>query len=199
MDIIKVIVILLAAYLLGSLNFSVFLSRRLGADIRTLGSGNAGATNMARCYGIWAGVAVLGFDVLKAAAAMALGLLVAGEPGLAAAGIGCVLGHCFPILHRFQGGKAVSVGAVAAFFIDWRMGVAALAVFGLVVLLSKKVSLASISAAVTALVLLFLLRTSVPKTVLTLFAALMLILRHKDNVGRLMNGTEKDFQAKKRD
>ena len=198
MESIRLIPVILAGYLLGSLSLAVFLSQRLGADIRTLGSGNAGATNMARVYGALPGVAVLLFDIGKAAAAMLLGAHLAGESGLAAAGIACVLGHCYPILHGFRGGKAVSVGAAASFAVDGRVGVAALAIFAVTVLLSKKVSLGSVCAALSVAVTALLVRPSAPRLVLALFAALMLLWRHRENIARLRSGTEKDFRFGKR-
>jgi glycerol-3-phosphate acyltransferase PlsY len=110
---IKICLIALAAYLLGSVSSSVMLSSLLfRADVRKHGSGNAGATNVARNFGIKAGVATLLCDMLKALVAMGFGLWLGGELGKAVAGIACLLGHFFPVFFEFKGGKGISVGAV---------------------------------------------------------------------------------------
>ena len=104
METLKFILVIIAAYVMGSLSISIFMSSRvLGRDIRRAGSGNAGATNMARVYGMSAGVLTLGGDMCKTAAAMLLGYLVLGDRGMAAAGMACMAGHCYPLLHGFQG------------------------------------------------------------------------------------------------
>ena len=121
METLKFILVIIAAYVMGSLSISIFMSRHvLGRDIRRAGSGNAGATNMARVYGMSAGVLTLGGDMCKTAAAMLLGYLVLGDRGMAAAGMACMAGHCYPLLHGFKGGKGVSAGAAIALCIDWR-------------------------------------------------------------------------------
>ena len=104
----KYILLLAAGYLLGSISSAVILSRYLyKTDVRTLGSGNAGATNAARVYGMGMGLATLVCDGLKTAASMYLGLLLGGEVGFALAGAACVVGHCWPVFFRFRGGKGV--------------------------------------------------------------------------------------------
>ena len=108
----KIILIALIAYLLGSFCASIPLSRRCcGGDVRLYGSGNAGATNMARVYGLKAGLATLLLDMLKTVAAMLLGEYFMGGAGKAVAGAFCIIGHCFPLYFEFRGGKGVSVGA----------------------------------------------------------------------------------------
>ena len=102
---IKICLIALAAYLLGSVSSSVMLSSLLfRADVRKHGSGNAGATNVARNFGMKAGVATLLCDMLKALVAMGFGLWLGGELGKAVAGIACLLGHFFPVFFEFKGG-----------------------------------------------------------------------------------------------
>ena len=111
------LIALVGGYLLGSVSAAVMLTRhlRLG-DVRKQGSGNAGATNVARVYGIWVGLLTLLGDGIKTALAMWLGRLLAGEPGVIIAAFGCLMGHCFPLYFGFKGGKAVSVsGAIGLF------------------------------------------------------------------------------------
>ena len=112
MNILKYLLVIVVGYLLGSLSISVILSRNvMGSDVRSHGSGNAGATNMARVFGMKAGVMTLAGDMLKALIAMWLGKLLLGDIGLAVSGIACIVGHCFPVFHDFKGGKGISVGA----------------------------------------------------------------------------------------
>ena len=131
-------------YLLGSVSAAVILSRRVfGGDVRKQGSGNAGATNVARVFGMRAGLLTLAGDVLKTALSMFLGGLLAGAEGSAVAAAACMLGHCFPLYFQFHGGKGVSVGAAIATYLDWRLILIILAVFLIVYFCCRKVSLAS--------------------------------------------------------
>lgn len=100
------------AYLLGSVCASIPLSKRcMGEDIRQKGSGNAGATNAARVFGLKAGLVTLALDMAKTVAAMLIGKVLAGVTGEALSGAMCIIGHCFPLYFGFRGGKGVSVGA----------------------------------------------------------------------------------------
>ena len=118
MEIYKYILVASAGYLLGSLSMSIILSRAvLGEDVRRKGSGNAGATNMARVYGLKAGALTLGGDVLKASLSMLIGWLLLGDVGLALGGIASLVGHCFPVYYNFRGGKGVSVGLIGTVLI----------------------------------------------------------------------------------
>lgn len=191
-------VIVIGSYLLGSLSLSVILSGSIfGKDIRSMGSGNAGATNMARMFGWSAGLLTLAGDAAKAVIAMLVGNALAGDVGLSLAAAGCIVGHCFPIFHNFKGGKGISVGGAIAFGLDWRLGVIVVASFLIVALLSKKVSLGSVAAAVTITVASILLHLSLPKILCAIFCMCVAILRHRANIGRLIDGTEPDFKAGK--
>ena len=195
----KCLAILFGSYCLGSLSLSILTSKALfGGDIRAHGSGNAGATNMARVFGWGAGLMTLAGDALKAAVCMFAGSRLLGDTGLALAGIGCICGHCYPLFHGLKGGKGVSVGGVISFGIDWRVGLAVIASFLLGSLLSKKVSVGSIcgALAITAASLFF--GVSTPKLVLAVFSMSLAIFRHRDNIRRLIEGTEPDFKASRR-
>lgn len=183
------------AYLLGSLSISIIMSRRvLGGDVRSMGSGNAGATNMARIFGMGAGVLTLGGDMLKAAIAMLIGYLLLGDRGMAAAGMCCILGHCYPIYYGFKGGKGVSAGAAIALAIDWRVGLIAACFFALAVLCTRKVSFASLCAALSVPLSALLCGLSQYRCALGIFAMCLVIIRHKENIKRLIMGTEPDFK-----
>ena len=185
METLEFILVIIAAYVMGSLSISIFMSSRvLGRDIRRAGSGNAGATNMARVYGMSAGVLTLGGDMCKTAAAMLLGYLVLGDRGMAAAGMACMAGHCYPLLHGFKGGKGVSAGAT-------------IAVFAIAALCSKKVSFGSICAALSLPVWALVLELSQPRCALAIVGMCLVVIRHRENIKRLINGTEPDFKPGK--
>ena len=191
----KLLPALLAGYLLGSISVAVVLTKRLSkGDIRKQGSGNAGATNVARVYGIWVGLATLLGDGLKIALAMFLGSLIAGEPGMVIAAFGCLMGHCFPLYFGFKGGKAVSVSAAIGLFLDWRFFLILVAVFFLTFLFAKRVSVCSMAAAV-AYPLGMLALGCFPWYALALgcFITVFVIFMHRENLKRLFKGTEPKF------
>lgn len=198
MEIYKYILVASAGYLLGSLSMSIILSRAvLGEDVRRKGSGNAGATNMARVYGLKAGALTLGGDVLKASLSMLIGWLLLGDVGLALGGIASLVGHCFPVYYNFRGGKGVSVGAAVALAIDWRVFLSIVLVFALAAFLSKKVSLGSVCAAVAISIASLIFQVSTPKLILAVFGMLLVVFQHRENIKRLINGTEPDFKPAK--
>ena len=198
METVKYLLVALGSYLLGSVSLSIYLSKKMyGADVRSKGSGNAGATNMARVYGMMAGVLTLGADVLKAVAAMLGGYLLLGDVGLSLGGICCIVGHCFPVFHNFKGGKGVSVGGAISVMIDWRVGLLVVGLFLRMAVLSKKVSLGSICGALAAGIGPLIFGLSTPRIVLGIVAMLVVILRHTENIRRLVKGTEPDFKPAK--
>ena len=198
MEIYKYILVASAGYLLGSLSMSIILSRAvLGEDVRRKGSGNAGATNMARVYGLKAGALTLGGDVLKASLSMLIGWLLLGDVGLALGGIASLVGHCFPVYYNFRGGKGVSVGAAVALAIDWRVFLSIVLVFALAAFLSKKVSHGSVCAAVAISITSLIFQVSTPKLILAVFGMLLVVFQHRENIKRLINGTEPDFKPAK--
>ena len=197
MLVLKYIVLFAVAYVLGSVNLSILISQGMGGDVRSHGSGNAGATNMARTYGIWAGLAAMAGDMVKAVAAMLLGWWLLGDWGLACAGAACILGHCVPLLYTFRGGKGISVGGVIAFAVDWRVGLVVVGVFLLGAFSSKKVSLGSVLAALAITAASIVFRVSTPRLLLAIFSMTLAIWQHRENIKRLLAGTEPDFKAKK--
>ena len=196
MLILKYALIAGAGYLLGSFNASILLSRlALGRDVRKEGSGNAGATNMTRLYGWKAGALALCADMLKAALALLLGSFLLGDFGIAVSGIACMLGHCFPVFYHFKGGKGISVGAMIGLAIDWRVFLAIVAAFLLAALLSKKVSVGSLAAALMISLSSILFHVSTPKLVLALVSMCIAVFQHRQNMKRLADGKEPDFKA----
>ena len=183
-------------YLLGSVSGAILLSRFVfKQDVRTQGSGNAGATNAARVFGLGAGLLTFLFDFLKCVLAMFLGGSIAGTTGMVLAGAACLLGHCFPLLHNFRGGKGVSSGAAIAFAIDWRIGLLGIAAFAVAACSTRKVSVGSICAAIVIAVCTLLFGMSIQRIILAVFSACLVIIRHRENIKRLLAGTEPDFKA----
>lgn len=197
MEALKYIFICAGGYLLGSVSISIILSRMLGVDVRKKGSGNAGATNMARSYGLVAGFATLAGDFLKAAVVMFVAYRLCGDWGLLAGGAACITGHCFPIFYDFRGGKGISVGAAIGLAIDWRVFVGIVIVFLIAAFLSKKVSLGSLCAAVAVVILSFAFALPLPRLLLAIYAASLAIFQHRANIRRLSAGEEPDFRAAK--
>lgn len=199
MEIFRLLSAAAAGYLIGSFSFSIFISKVFfGKDVRSSGSGNAGATNMARTYGALPGLITLLGDFLKSFAAIFLGKLLAGEEGAALGGAACVLGHCFPVYYGFHGGKAVSTGLAVLFAADWRCGAAALLVFLAVAFSSKKVSISSLSGGVAGLIVCFFFGRSFPRLLMVCFAVALGFIRHAENIRRLLRHEEPDFHFGKR-
>ena len=193
-------VIVIAGYLLGSLNMAiVYIQKKYKVDVRTEGSGNAGATNVARTHGLGAGLLTLGSDMAKTAAAALIGVLLAGSTGLAVACAAALTGHCFPIYYRFRGGKGVSASACIALLLDWRFFLLLLALFVIVFLLGRRVSLCSISAAAAFPWLYLLLNPGwSPALLLCLYVMVLVIWLHRPNIQRLLRGEEKPFTLGKK-
>lgn len=152
------------SYLLGSISFSILFTRLFdnNMDIRTLGSGNAGLTNVLRSVGVKAALFTFVFDFAKGAASVFLAKEIfrytcglSGAPlyyveyGAYLAGLACIIGHIFPLYFHFRGGKGVLAGSAMLAFVDWRFFLAALVVFIIVLAVSRIVSLSSIIAAAT--------------------------------------------------
>ena len=197
-----------AAYLLGSIPFGLLLTRLFGGvDVRKSGSGNIGATNVARVAGPLAGILTLLCDAGKGAAAVWLAGRVSNESAtwMMIAALGALLGHCFPIWLKFRGGKGVATAAGAFFVLCPAALLGSVIVFLLVVIFWRYVSLASISAAASMPLLIYLLWAPyhAPPLIVTfgsLAAAVIIIYKHDANIQRLVQGEESKFSlAKKRD
>lgn len=190
---------ILAGYLLGSVSVSILVSRHIfHQDIRTSGSGNAGATNAARVFGLGAGALTFLGDFLKTLLSMLLGSLLGGTTGMCIAGAAALIGHCFPVYYNFRGGKAVSAGAAAAFLIHWKVFLIAAVVFGLAALLSRTASICSICAALTVGICSSLFAPTTPQLLLGLFTCVLVVLMHRSNIRRILAGKEPKFHPGKR-
>lgn len=195
----KYALIALIAYLFGSFCASIPLSKKFcGSDVRTHGSGNAGATNVARVFGMKAGLITLLCDMAKTLISAAIGNALCGVYGMALAGTMCIIGHCFPIYFGFKGGKGVSVGAALGLICGWKVFLFIMAVFFLVAVLSRKVSLGSMCAALALPISALLFDCHNALIFMCVFSALLVVFMHRGNIKRLINGTEPDFSPKKK-
>jgi glycerol-3-phosphate acyltransferase PlsY len=201
MDILKVVAALVAGYLLGSINTGVIVGMAYGKDIRSHGSKSAGLTNTLRVLGKTAAVFVLVGDIAKGIVACLIGLRLgvyaySGEArdcvSLLAAGGGAVLGHNWPVYFGFKGGKGALTAAAVMFTINWPMALISLGVFVTVIALSRFVSLGTISAAVVFVALSFVpaFGTTFYFSLFAFVMALIIILKHRQNIERLLAGTE---------
>ncbi len=190
------------SYLIGGINGAIIFSRIFyKQDIRDYGSKNPGFTNFKRVYGnnviSWS---VLLVDILKtvipvlATALICKNLFDLWQLGAAFSGFFCMIGHCFPIWYNFQGGKAFMAGFATIWFVDWRMALIATGVFLIVLGIGKYMSLASCLASLSCPISLLILGpSSFWVELLSILSALLIILRHHENIRRLINGTESKF------
>ena len=196
------IIVTLVAYLLGSISFSVIISKKMaGFDVREKGSGNAGATNMLRSVGKKGAIFTLIGDCLKGVVAILFAIIVGKiakntDKALLVqlAGIAVVLGHTFPIFFGFKGGKGVT---------KWQIGLICL-VFALVLMaLSKMVSLGSVGAAILFPVLVLFIHTNFTVSegssylIYSIILAVIVAFNHRSNIKRILNGTENKLSFKK--
>jgi len=193
--------LLAAAYFLGSIPFGLILAKLLaGNDIRKSGSGNIGATNVARVVGPAAGILTLVFDVAKGAAAVWLAgrFTEQSSTAMTLAAIVALLGHCFPVWLKFKGGKGVATALGVFLMLSPLAALSALLIFILVSLVWRYVSLGSVSAAAAMPLLMYFLWAPghAPPLVVdfgTLFASALVIFKHDANLQRLVDGTESKF------
>ena len=197
----------LAAYLIGSLSFAVIVSRLMGLnDPRSYGSKNPGATNVLRSGNKAAAVATLLLDALKGWLPVMLVKWLGADYGLgggtvAAVGLAAFLGHLYPVFFGFKGGKGVATAAGVLIGISWVLGLATLATWLIVAYFSRYSSLASLAAAVfSPLFYLFGDRAAwyVDKSILMMLVVIsaLLVYRHRDNINKLLKGTESRLGAK---
>jgi glycerol-3-phosphate acyltransferase PlsY len=181
------------AYLIGSLDFAVIVARLKGKDIYALGSGNPGASNALRSMGKQAGALVLLGDLLKGVAAAALGASLGGSATMAVgAGLAAVFGHCYPVFHRFRGGKGAATFAGMLLWVAPWAGLAMVLVFGGVVAATRIASVGSVAGAALALPLAVWLDGVRGRALVWLAGAVVLVMyRHRGNIARLVRGAER--------
>ena len=203
------IVVAILSYLIGSINFSIIISKKVaGFDVREKGSGNAGTTNMLRTVGKKAALITLVCDILKGVISILLALLIgkiAKEANnsilVQIAGILVIIGHTFPIFFKFKGGKGVATAVGVLLTTNWQIGLICL-IFGLVLIaLTRMVSLGSITAAILFPILVLFIKTNYIVEgnyfIYSLIIEVMVVFNHRENVKRLLSGTENKLSFKK--
>ncbi len=198
------VISILLSYLVGAIPFGLLLSRGSGVDIRRQGSGNIGATNVARLLGRKLGILTLILDVLKGFVPIWLaGHFIAPGPQhnlvVALCGGATVIGHMFPVYLGFRGGKGVATGLGVFLFLEPLAVLYSLLVFVTAVVLSGFVSLGSLLASFSFPLWLFLLGAPAWTLWLAAFVVLMIWIKHHENIRRLLAGTEKSWKKKNRE
>ena len=202
------VVTAIIAYLIGSINFSIILSKKMaGFDVREKGSGNAGTTNMLRAVGKKAAAITLLCDILKGVIAILVAIFIgnviegANKPLLVQiAGIAVILGHTFPIFFKFKGGKGVATSLGVLIMSNWQIGLICL-VFALVLMaLTQMVSVGSIAAAILYPVLTIFIPQNyiIPGNyiIYSIVLAVIIVFNHRENIKRMLNGTENKISFK---
>lgn len=197
------IIITVIAYLLGNISTSYIVAKRMiGVDIRTQGSGNAGSTNVLRTLGKKAGAITFIGDLLKGIVAVLIGKLIANLTGIdtVTAGyfavVGVVSGHNWPAFLGFRGGKGVATSLGAMIASNPILALGCFAIFLVIVKVTKYVSLASIVGISMSPIFMMMLKNT-KGVLVTLFLSLSVIYTHRENIKRLINGTERKIGQKK--
>ena len=210
------IIVLIMAYLIGSINFSIILSKKMaGFDVREKGSGNAGTTNMLRTVGKKAALITLLCDILKGIVPVLLAVLIGNIANnfgaeirvdylAQIAGIATVIGHTFPIYFGFKGGKGVASSLGLILIINWQIGLICLVFALLVMAITRMVSLGSITAAILFAVLVifnisaeYYIVQNGNYRIFGIVLAAIVIFNHRSNIKRILSGTENKLSFKK--
>lgn len=217
---VSTIAVIILSYIIGSISSSIIISKLIGTDIRQHGSGNAGATNMLRTYGKRIGVLTLVCDALKGVVALGMVMIYthiiytnfeqfASEPIIGIlryiCAVAVVLGHNYPVFFQFKGGKGIATSEAAIFMLDWRIGLVVLIGALLVIVLTRYISLGSITGAAifpisTCIFTLFIDRSYDYAFIVTsIIMSALAIYRHRTNIKRLVSGTESKIGSKKKE
>ena len=203
------IIIVVIAYLIGSVNFSVIFSKKMaGFDVREKGSGNAGTTNMLRTVGKKAAALTLVCDILKGVISILIAKLIGNIWNslntallVQLAGLFVVIGHTFPVFFKFKGGKGIATSLGVLLTVNWQIGLICL-VFALVLMaLTQMVSVGSIAAAILYPVLTIFIRQNYIAdgnyVIFAIILAVLIVFNHRENVKRILAGNENKISFKK--
>ena len=211
LTVLGILLLTVAPYILGCSNGAILVSKYiLRDDIRTHGSGNAGLTNFSRGFGGKLTLLVVLADVLKAVFGVLLGVLGAHllqRAGITAvtdlrakyiAGLFCELGHMFPVMFGFRGGKGIMSGGIIAIMIDWRVAVVVWGSFLILAAATKYVSLGSISTGILFPIMAWVLYRDPMCLVFALLVGGLIVFQHRSNIQRLIHGNENKFSFHKK-
>lgn len=206
------IIIAIIAYLVGSINFSIIISKRMaGFDVREKGSGNAGTTNMLRSVGVKAAAITLLCDILKGVVVILIAILIGNiVDGLddallvQLAGIFVIIGHTFPIFFGFKGGKGIATSLGVLLMINWQIGLICLVFALILMVITRMVSVGSIAAAILFPVLVIFIGQNyiVPVNnwsylIFSIIVAILVLFNHRENLKRIFTGKENKISFKK--
>ena len=188
----------IVGYIIGSISFAIIVGKLMyNTDVRKSGSGSAGATNVLRTLGPKAAALVFAGDVLKAVGSYLLGFALGKSGGIAVtcaviAGMFAVIGHNFPVFFRFHGGKGVAASLGLCLMLDWRAALIALAVFIVITLITRIVSISSMIAITVfaVLMIVFFAPHDLLKIISSVLMVILIIIQHKQNIKRLSEGKE---------
>lgn len=191
---------LVAAYVVGSIDFAVIVARMHGVDIHKVGSGNPGASNVLRSIGRLPAAMVLVGDTLKGVIGAAMGMIAAGSVDFQVewaflAGFAAVVGHCYPVFHRFRGGKGVATGLGVLLFTVPIVGVIVVAGWLILVKLTKTASISSLIAVAASVPLAIWQGVQGMSLVWLLATVVLVVWRHRANIQRVFRGSEQKVQT----
>ena len=186
------------AYLLGSISSGILLTRGSGTDIRKEGSGNTGASNALRVFGVRVGLITFICDVLKAAIAVMIGKWLAGEYGGMVGGLFAIIGHNWPVFFGFKGGKGIACSCAVVLLNFPIPGLIAILICIAAIALTKYISVGSMLLLTSYAIILCATKPFWPYGVWAIILAVMAIARHHGNIKRLINGTENKLSFKKK-
>ncbi|MCL1884474.1 MAG: glycerol-3-phosphate 1-O-acyltransferase PlsY [Defluviitaleaceae bacterium] len=196
------LVALIIGYIIGSIQTAYYVGKLHGIDIREHGSKNAGMTNVTRTIGKRAGFFVFVVDILKGFAAFIIATIIFGNegaffpgdvlPGIYA-GLGAVLGHCFPVLLKFRGGKGVSSTLAVILMLNWQIALIAFAIGFVVVILTRYISLASLVITFTTSVLMAVFSHQIEAVIIMFSITALIWFLHQHNIKLILTGKERKF------
>ncbi len=192
------ILLCMLTYFVGSLNFSIIISKAFYQDdIRKYGSGNAGTTNMLRTYGRRAAGLTLVGDAVKAIVSSVFGYALMGYTGAYIAGFFCILGHCFPIYYRFRGGKGIVTVAFMLLMLDPVIFAILFFVFAALIIATKMVSFGSVICVMLFPLILFRLRGPGDPIIFAMLITILVVFMHRENIMRIFHGQESKLDFSK--
>ncbi|MBR6585722.1 MAG: glycerol-3-phosphate 1-O-acyltransferase PlsY [Firmicutes bacterium] len=192
----KIVLAVIIAYALGNISPSIIQGKLHGIDIKKEGSGNAGTTNTLRVLGKKAAVITLVIDVLKGVAAVLIGNALAGEQAGYLCALAVFCGHIWPCIYGFKGGKGVATAFGALLAVNWALGLSALAIVALGVIVTMKMSVGSILGAATFPLVCWFIEPGF--IAIGTVMAVIILVKHRANIGRLMRGEEPKMSFKKK-
>jgi len=195
---INMILPVIIGYLIGSIPFGLIAGKLRGIDIRKVGSGNIGATNIYRTFGIATALTVFALDLLKGTAAVLISNMIFPSPLIAViSGLAAVIGHMYPVFIGFKGGKGSATGLGILLGIAPDIFVIAIVYVALAIAVTRYVSVTSITSVILLAMLMFALHKPVEYSIATVIVAILIIYRHIPNIKRLLSGSEPKIWGKK--